>query len=140
MGIKLQQLISRLHPAVIRSHSASAKADVPKGHFAVYVDGEHRKRFVVPTSYLKHPSTDDIELGGLLILHAKSDVSTYMADIINQQTVQKLRSTLDYHAKEMSNKNIPVIFVQRRQQVFKDTIINLTQKISNVSRAGEGTT
>ncbi|KAJ8641858.1 hypothetical protein MRB53_018552 [Persea americana] len=26
----------------------------PKGHFAVYV-GSDRKRFVVPTSYLKHP-------------------------------------------------------------------------------------
>lgn len=28
-------------------------AGVPKGHFAVYV-GESRKRFVIPTSYLKN--------------------------------------------------------------------------------------
>ncbi|CAN6463612.1 unnamed protein product [Victoria cruziana] len=28
---------------------------VPKGHFAVYV-GESRKRFVIPTSYLKNPT------------------------------------------------------------------------------------
>ncbi|XP_031474942.1 auxin-induced protein 15A-like [Nymphaea colorata] len=30
-------------------------APVPKGHFAVYV-GESRKRFVIPTSYLKNPT------------------------------------------------------------------------------------
>ncbi|XP_042400195.1 auxin-responsive protein SAUR50-like [Zingiber officinale] len=29
-------------------------ADVPRGHFAVYV-GENRSRFVVPISYLAHP-------------------------------------------------------------------------------------
>ncbi|CAN6463603.1 unnamed protein product [Victoria cruziana] len=30
-------------------------ADVPKGHFVVYV-GDSRKRFVIPTSYLKNPT------------------------------------------------------------------------------------
>ncbi|XP_031475793.1 auxin-induced protein 15A-like [Nymphaea colorata] len=30
-------------------------AGVPKGHFAVYV-GESRRRFVIPTSYLKNPT------------------------------------------------------------------------------------
>uniref|UniRef100_A0A5K1AEI1 Uncharacterized protein n=1 Tax=Nymphaea colorata TaxID=210225 RepID=A0A5K1AEI1_9MAGN len=30
-------------------------ASVPKGHFVVYV-GESRKRFVIPTSYLKNPT------------------------------------------------------------------------------------
>jgi SAUR family protein len=31
---------------------------VPKGHFAIYVGEEEkkRKRFVIPISYLKHPS------------------------------------------------------------------------------------
>ena len=30
--------------------------DVPKGCFSVYVDESKRKRYIVPLSYLKHPS------------------------------------------------------------------------------------
>ncbi|BAF22782.1 auxin-induced protein 15A [Oryza sativa Japonica Group] len=61
MAGKLYQLMSRMHLARSRSSSSSAAtaaaaaADVPRGHFAVYV-GERRKRFVIPTAYLKHPS------------------------------------------------------------------------------------
>ncbi|KAL5788768.1 hypothetical protein ACOSP7_005717 [Xanthoceras sorbifolium] len=33
---------------------------VPKGHFAVYVGEMERKRFVVPMSYLKHPSFQNL--------------------------------------------------------------------------------
>ncbi|KAG8046366.1 hypothetical protein GUJ93_ZPchr0008g13369 [Zizania palustris] len=51
MAGKLYQLMSRMHLA----RSRSTAADVPRGHFAVYV-GESRKRFVIPTAYLKHPS------------------------------------------------------------------------------------
>ncbi|RWR79199.1 Auxin responsive SAUR protein [Cinnamomum micranthum f. kanehirae] len=52
--------------------------NVPKGHFAVYV-GESQTRFVIPVSYLKHPSFQDLlsraeeefgfvhQLGGLTI-------------------------------------------------------------------------
>lgn len=51
---------------------------VPKGHFAVYV-GDSQTRFVIPISYLKHPSFQDLlsraeeelgfdhQLGGLTI-------------------------------------------------------------------------
>ncbi|TXG67347.1 hypothetical protein EZV62_008622 [Acer yangbiense] len=33
---------------------------VPKGHFAVYVGETKKKRFVVPISYLKHPSFQNL--------------------------------------------------------------------------------
>ncbi|GKD79857.1 auxin-induced protein 15A-like protein, partial [Tanacetum coccineum] len=33
------------------------KADIPKGCFAIYIcEKEKKKRFIVPMSYLKHPS------------------------------------------------------------------------------------
>ncbi|CAN6463605.1 unnamed protein product [Victoria cruziana] len=41
----------RLPLSILAKKQAAA---VPKGHFAVYV-GENRKRFVIPTSYLKNP-------------------------------------------------------------------------------------
>ncbi|XP_048233545.1 auxin-responsive protein SAUR21-like [Ricinus communis] len=34
--------------------------NVPKGHVAVYVGEAERKRFVVPISYLNHPSFQDL--------------------------------------------------------------------------------
>lgn len=37
-------------------HLTSMAANVPKGHFSVYVGENKRKRFVVPLSYLKNPS------------------------------------------------------------------------------------
>ncbi|KAL0422858.1 UNVERIFIED_CONTAM: Auxin-induced protein 15A [Sesamum latifolium] len=40
--------------------SASSGADVPKGHLAVYVGESERKRFVIPVSYLNHPSFQDL--------------------------------------------------------------------------------
>ncbi|TXG67344.1 hypothetical protein EZV62_008619 [Acer yangbiense] len=33
---------------------------MPKGHFAVYVGETKKKRFMVPTSYLKHPSFQNL--------------------------------------------------------------------------------
>ncbi|KAK1554878.1 hypothetical protein Q3G72_001917 [Acer saccharum] len=33
---------------------------VPKGHFAVYVGETEKKRFLVPISYLKHPSFQNL--------------------------------------------------------------------------------
>ncbi|KAL5788777.1 hypothetical protein ACOSP7_005726 [Xanthoceras sorbifolium] len=33
---------------------------VPKGHFAIYVGETEKKRFVVPISYLKHPSFQNL--------------------------------------------------------------------------------
>ncbi|PIN07136.1 hypothetical protein CDL12_20305 [Handroanthus impetiginosus] len=35
--------------------SPSSRTDVPKGHCAVYVAENDKKRFVIPVSYLNHP-------------------------------------------------------------------------------------
>nr|GME14781.1 auxin-responsive protein SAUR21-like [Ipomoea batatas] len=44
-----------------RSSSRTNKEDeVPKGHFAVYVGESKKKRFVIPISYLKDPSFQDL--------------------------------------------------------------------------------
>ncbi|KAI3446204.1 hypothetical protein Pfo_002869 [Paulownia fortunei] len=40
--------------------STSTGNEVPKGHFAVYVGESERKRFVIPVSYLNHPSFQDL--------------------------------------------------------------------------------
>ncbi|KAK7400970.1 hypothetical protein VNO78_12279 [Psophocarpus tetragonolobus] len=37
------------------SHASSKAVEVPKGYLAVYA-GEKMKRFVIPISYLSHPS------------------------------------------------------------------------------------
>ncbi|KAH6789426.1 SAUR-like auxin-responsive protein family [Perilla frutescens var. frutescens] len=36
--------------------SVSSRTEVPKGHFAVYVGENEKKRFVIPVSYLNHSS------------------------------------------------------------------------------------
>ncbi|KAB1207563.1 Indole-3-acetic acid-induced protein ARG7 [Morella rubra] len=61
MGIRLvgivqaKQKLQRTLSGRIGMVSATS-ADVPKGHFAVYVgESAHKKRFVVPISYLNHP-------------------------------------------------------------------------------------
>ncbi|KAK9265434.1 hypothetical protein L1049_012378 [Liquidambar formosana] len=40
--------------------SSLESTNVPKGHFAVYIGETQKKRFVVPISYLKHPSFQNL--------------------------------------------------------------------------------
>ncbi|KAM7479388.1 hypothetical protein LguiA_027601 [Lonicera macranthoides] len=66
MGIRLPSLILSAKQ-ILRQHNLKTrnKGDVPKGHLAVYVGvGEiEKKRFVVPISYLSHPSFQDLLRG-----------------------------------------------------------------------------
>ncbi|KAE8728962.1 Auxin-induced protein X15 [Hibiscus syriacus] len=43
-----------------QSLSSSEMTVVPKGHFVVYVGEVKKKRFVVPISFLKHPSFQNL--------------------------------------------------------------------------------
>lgn len=47
---------------ILKSHSLQAKnrKEVPKGHVAVYVGASEMKRYVVPLTYLSHPSFQDL--------------------------------------------------------------------------------
>ncbi|KAL8556258.1 hypothetical protein ACS0TY_003895 [Phlomoides rotata] len=40
--------------------SERRSAEVPKGHFAVYVGEDEKKRFVIPVSYLNHSSFQEL--------------------------------------------------------------------------------
>jgi len=63
MGVRLPFMVlhankifkSSSHHLHGRNHS-----NVPKGHVAVYVGEAQKKRFVVPISYLNHPSFLDL--------------------------------------------------------------------------------
>ncbi|KAM0012778.1 putative small auxin-up RNA [Helianthus debilis subsp. tardiflorus] len=55
MGLmRLSSSISNLK-CFIRFCSRKYHWDVPKGHLAVYVGEEHKRRFIVPISYLEQP-------------------------------------------------------------------------------------
>ncbi|KAG6777929.1 hypothetical protein POTOM_017771 [Populus tomentosa] len=64
MAVRLKEMFLHVKDTIRRSstldhhqHTKSTRLDVPKGHFAIYVgeDEKKRKRFVIPISYLKHP-------------------------------------------------------------------------------------
>ncbi|KGN61880.1 hypothetical protein Csa_006123 [Cucumis sativus] len=57
MGIRLLSLVPYGKQILkIQSGFIKGQLDVPKGHVAIYVGEIQRKRFVVPISYLNHPS------------------------------------------------------------------------------------
>ncbi|OVA12638.1 Auxin-induced protein [Macleaya cordata] len=68
MGIHLRSIvlqskqILKLQSLLIRNQLSPAApiVDVPKGHCAVYVGESEKRRFVVPVSYLNHPSFQDL--------------------------------------------------------------------------------
>ncbi|XP_057496594.1 auxin-responsive protein SAUR21-like [Actinidia eriantha] len=62
MGIHLQSMIFHTKQILkLQSLLHRNISDVRKGHFAVYVgEVNEKKRFVVPLSYLSHPSFQDL--------------------------------------------------------------------------------
>ena len=64
MGFRLPGVV-RTKKFLRRSLSNSSKAtsvavDIPKGHLAVYVGENEKKRFVIPVSFLSQPSFQDL--------------------------------------------------------------------------------
>ncbi|KAL6213728.1 hypothetical protein ACLB2K_013172 [Fragaria x ananassa] len=59
MGFRLTAITSA-KKSLTRSLSGSKTLDIPKGYFAVYVGESQKKRFMVPISYLNHPSFQDL--------------------------------------------------------------------------------
>ncbi|KAK8582402.1 hypothetical protein V6N13_069180 [Hibiscus sabdariffa] len=59
MGFRLPRVVNA-KPSLKRTLSSSETTVVPKGHFAVYVGEAKNKRFVVPISFLKHPSFQNL--------------------------------------------------------------------------------
>ncbi|KAL4302269.1 hypothetical protein GQ457_10G024500 [Hibiscus cannabinus] len=59
MGFRLPKIVT-VKPSLKRTLSSSETTVVPKGHFAVYVGEAEKKRFVVPISFLNHPSFQNL--------------------------------------------------------------------------------
>ncbi|KAL4318047.1 hypothetical protein GQ457_18G017760 [Hibiscus cannabinus] len=59
MGFRLPRIVNA-KPSLKRTLSSSETTEVPKGHFAIYVGEAEKKRFVVPISFLKHPSFQNL--------------------------------------------------------------------------------
>ena len=59
MAIRFQRIIpaKQILKRVLRSLDS---VNVPKGHVPVYVGESQKKRFVIPISYLKHPSFQNL--------------------------------------------------------------------------------
>ncbi|XP_058213178.1 auxin-responsive protein SAUR21-like [Rhododendron vialii] len=55
-----KQVLRRSSLTAANKSASPTAADVPKGHFAVYVGESEKKRFVIPISYLSNPSFQDL--------------------------------------------------------------------------------
>ncbi|KAF8013583.1 hypothetical protein BT93_I1436 [Corymbia citriodora subsp. variegata] len=55
-ALKLQSLVTRKN----HHHHRRSCSDVPNGHVAVYVGDVQRRRFLVPVTFLNHPSFQEL--------------------------------------------------------------------------------
>ncbi|MBA0712109.1 hypothetical protein Golax_011230 [Gossypium laxum] len=104
MGIRLPEMMLQAKQNIRRwsrskhqySYRTSSSVNVPKGHFAVYVgDEEKKKRLVVQISYLKHPLFQallnqaeqefgfDHPLGGLMVPCAQDELINLTSRIMH---------------------------------------------------------
>ena len=60
MGFHLPRIVNANKQILKRPLFSPENTVVPKGHFAVYVGETEKKRYVVPISYLKNPSFQDL--------------------------------------------------------------------------------
>ncbi|OVA12809.1 Auxin-induced protein [Macleaya cordata] len=65
MGFHLPRIVHsknflRLQSLIGKQGLNAVTADVPKGHIVVYVGDSQMKRFMVPISYLNHPTFQDL--------------------------------------------------------------------------------
>lgn len=61
MGIRLPSVLLNAKQILkVQAISTKGQANVPKGHIAVYVGEIQKKRFLVPLSYLSHPTFIDL--------------------------------------------------------------------------------
>ncbi|GMH02820.1 hypothetical protein Nepgr_004659 [Nepenthes gracilis] len=61
MGFRLPSLIFNAKQIIkLQSLISKSKQEVPKGHVVVHVGEAEKKRYVVPLSYLNHPSFQDL--------------------------------------------------------------------------------
>lgn len=60
MAIRFSKILNAKQILRHRAIFSPEGSHVPKGHFPVYVGETKKKRYVVPVSYLKHPSFQDL--------------------------------------------------------------------------------
>ncbi|KAL5856012.1 hypothetical protein ACOSQ3_005843 [Xanthoceras sorbifolium] len=60
MGFHLPRIVNPHKQTIRRALFSPENTIVPKGHFAVYVGETEKKRYVVPISYLKHASFQNL--------------------------------------------------------------------------------
>ncbi|KAK9164429.1 hypothetical protein Syun_005331 [Stephania yunnanensis] len=63
MAIRMSSMVSQVKQIrKLRKQLVGAEnsVDVPKGHLAIYVGEAEKKRFIVPVSFLNHPSFQDL--------------------------------------------------------------------------------
>lgn len=106
MGIRIPMMIANAKQIFkLQIIPRRNQQEVPKGHFAVYVGEIEKKRFVVPLSYLNHPSFQDLlnqseeefgffhPMGGLTI-PCNEDVFVDLTSKLNaSSSVKNLRET-----------------------------------------------